>query len=400
MVLKQNTPSIQLPPSKSISNRLLVLKFLYTPSLEIRNLSDAKDTRILKALLKDGELPNDINVQDAGTAARFTTALACLSGKEHRITGTARMHERPMGELICALRQMGAKLTELGEENCLPLKVLPVLLESTVLEISTEKSSQFLSALMMMAPALPDGMRFKFIGPRNSWSYVKMTEYLMQHLGLKLQWLNEELIVSPFEGNAAPAVVDVEADWSSAAFFWQALSNMPTGSCLFFPGLRPAGSSCQGDSVLMSWQGLAGIYWEERSGGILALKKQEQKKYPHLDFSDCPDLAIPVITGLCSAKEQLSVAGIETLNLKESERWSILLQMMHRFGVHTEESDLGWKLDARAFHAPDKVGFSSHGDHRFAMSLAVLGKLFKLDIDDLNCTEKSFPGFLHELEKV
>lgn len=399
MVL-MHVQTLQLPYSKSISNRLLMLKYLYAPALEIRNLSDAKDTRILKDLLEDGELPIEVNVQDAGTVARFVTTLACISGKEHRIMGTARMHKRPMGELIRALRHMGAKLLELGEENCLPLQVLPASLKAVPLTMSTEKSSQFLSALMMMAPFFPDGGRFNIIGSRNSWSYVKMTEHLMQQLGLRLQWKNEELIVYHFEGSDAPALIDVEADWSSAAFFWQALSSMTPGSGMFFPDLIPHRLSCQGDSVLMNWQGLGGVYWEKRNGGMLALKRNEKIEYARLDFSDCPDLAIPVIVGLCAAKEQFSVKGIETLNLKESQRWSILLQMMGRFGVYAEESDREWKFDAQEFHAPDSLKFSSHGDHRFAMSLAVLGRGFNLEIDDLSCAEKSFPQFVHELGKL
>jgi 3-phosphoshikimate 1-carboxyvinyltransferase len=392
--------SIQLPASKSMSNRWLVLKHLFAREMTIGNLSDAGDTRILKNLLQGGHLPEKIDVQDAGTVARFATALACLDARRHEIYGTERMHERPMGELIDALRLLGAHIHEKGNQGCLPIEVEPSKLKSLNLSISTEKSSQFLSALMMIAPAISGGLAFKISGRRNSWPYVEMTAAVMRQIGLQVDLKGHEMNIPEQVPRQVPSQVQVEADWSSAAFFWQALIAMPVGTSIFFPDLIPFEQSLQGDAVLMSWQGLGGVQWEALSNGMLATKRAEMIEQPSLDFSNCPDLAIPVVLGLSTLDRPFVVQGLHTLDFKESKRLTVLKDWLIKMGAQLIEEQARFTVKGGELNPSILKGATTFEDHRLVMALAVLLKAQSNEFVEKDTVQKSFPTFWEQFQQL
>lgn len=397
------TVYIELPASKSISNRLLVLKHLYFPDLHIAGLSEAADTSRMRSLLEEGALPEHIDVADAGTVARFITALAALDGQSHYISGSERMHERPMQDLIDALRSLGAHLRCTEKEGFLPLGVSPTALKGGSVSIETSQSSQFVSAMMMIGPALPIGLEIRLLGRKSSWPYIEMTARLMQNLGLRLEMSRDAIYMAPSEKRKSLSLnIEVERDWSSAAFFWVAAALMPDDVKLIFPGLSAPDNSIQGDAILAGFTEMLGLELFHFPHG-LGLQKTATKPdvSDELNFEFCPDLALPVVSGLCALRKSFLVTGVHSLNAKESPRMDVLLEMMKVCSVRISRvNEVSFTFDASEFQLPANHVFKTYDDHRVAMSLGVLGLLGEVIMDNKDCVRKSFPGFWEELDKL
>ena len=392
---------IKLPASKSISNRLLVLKHLYFPKLSLRNLSDANDTKVMQRLLDEFEKKQILEVEDAGTAARFITALAATAQDEHIIQGTERMHQRPMAALIEALRNLGTHIQCIEKEGFLPIHIKKGTPKTEEIEISAEESSQFFSALLMIAPALKLPLKLKFIGSVHSAPYIEMTLSLMQNLGIPVSFLENGIQSNPFEPQKIKRSFHIENDWSSVAFFLEFLSFQEVGFTLNFEGLMSRNRSVQGDAVLMNWAPLLGCKAIQDKTGITFIKQKSISKLPDiLNFSDHPDLALPLITAWVAHKKAFVVTGIETLKHKESDRIKALETELKKCGVIFTERGSNVHIDGSTFHLPEDISFSTFKDHRMAMSLAMLAFFGTVNIEEPEAVMKSFPAFWEQVKQI
>lgn len=392
---------IKLPASKSISNRLLILKHLYFPNLSLRNLSEANDTKVMQRLLDEFGQIQILDVEDAGTAARFITALAATVEDEHIIQGTERMHQRPMAALIEALRNLGTHIQCLEKEGFLPIHIKKGIPQTDEIEISTEESSQFFSALLMIAPALKITLKLKFIGLVHSAPYIEMTLSLMQNLGIPVSFIENGIQSYPFKPQTTEKSIHIENDWSSVAFFLEFLSFQKVGFSLKFEGLSAKGISVQGDAVLMDWAPLLGCEVIRDNAGITFVKRESVSNLPDvISFSNHPDLALPLITAWAAHKLVFDVNGTDTLKHKESDRLKALETELTKCGVIFTERENGVHIDGRAFHLPDKISFSTYKDHRMAMCLAMLACFGSIDIEEPEAVIKSFPTFWEQVKQI
>lgn len=392
--------SIQLPASKSLSNRALILQALSRDAFLIRNLSEAEDTRILQHLLARRlaqEGPMELNARDAGTAYRFLTAfLAICANTETTLLGTARMLERPVGPLVDALRQLGADISYSGEVGYPPLKIHGQHLPGGRIEIGSDVSSQFVSALCLIAPSLPQGLALDLRTQKVSWSYIHMTLGLLEQLGYRLHRQDDILHIEFSQPRVRQIVI--EPDWSSAAFFY-AMAILRPDTEFELPGLKA--DSLQGDAAMAGICAHFGVKTSYHKQGI-NLQSSEVSALSDLeiDLSSYPDLALPLMTACAIRHPEVRFTGVHHLQYKESDRLRALAQELSKAGIELQES-LGkvWFRQAVILPPGMRLSFNTSGDHRMAMALSTLSVLgYHITLDDAACVQKSFPGYWDELE--
>lgn len=381
--------TVRVPLSKSVANRWLILRALFPDLVHMHELSQAKDTSILQAAL-DGRT-GDIDLGPAGTAMRFSTAyFSAMPGYEVFLHGTQRMHQRPVGPLVDALRSLGADLEYGGVEGYPPLRIKGKRLRGGEVYIPADMSSQFISALMLIAPATHDGLVIQRTRRGVSQPYVDMTSQVLRQAGVNVEEEGRRIHV---HGKVTERVdVPVEGDWSAAAAFlaWTAVSGQP----LRIQGLSP--DSVQGDKILDQWTGLFGVVskWED---GVWCL---ERVRIPaddvQLDLLDYPDLAQSLIMAAVGQGRSGKASGLYTLRIKETDRIAALVESIEAFGGETSASggSLYWTIGEPS--APQGT-LSVFDDHRMAMALAPMAGLFDIQLDAPSVVEKSFPGFWEEM---
>lgn len=382
-----------LPRSKSESNRMLVLQALAPAgTVEIRHLSEARDTVLLGQALRHKE--GIIDVQDAGTAMRFATAYHALCGHRVELRGTDRMHQRPIGPLVAALRSLGAGITYLGKEGFPPLR-LEGFEYSGVEEVVVDAgiSSQFITALMLCAPSLPDGLRIRRQGAIVSGAYTRLTAELMGRFGIAVQ--EDGAVITVLPGIPQAGRYTVEPDWSAAGYAFS-LCGL-TGRPLQIPDLR--WDSAQGDVALHRWFQYLGVgCWHEGDGMRLQPLERFQPAV-RINFTDIPDQA-QTFAVYCAARGiGLHLSGVSTLKIKETDRIEALRRELRKVGCDLEETDEGTYRTVGRIQPP-ATPFSSHDDHRMAMSLAPLAAFFPIEMEGSEVVAKSFPDFWKELAKL
>ncbi len=397
--------TIALDGSKSISNRALIALALAgeKPSHWLSNLSTSKDTQTLLQLLEQNGSTFDTG--DAGTTFRFMTAFLATQPGEQVLTGSARMLQRPVGPLVQALRELGADIQFLGAEGYPPLKIGEMKPRARCVRVAANVSSQFLSALMLIGPYLPEGLELVPEGALVSRPYLEMTLGLMRHLGASVDWQGEAIVVEP--GRYAPRPLAVEADWSAASY-WYAMAAFSEDLDLTLQGLQER--SWQGDSELASMMQRFDIQtvFEENK---VRLKKTGNAPRPlfEKDFLDCPDIA-QTLAVLCAGLGTTGVfSGLETLSIKETDRIAALKTELAKVGVSFT------KLPARfSKKSPEKTvyyvegkadlsalpRFSTYGDHRMAMAFAAFAMLGPVELENPEVVSKSYPQFWEHLKDV
>lgn len=392
--------SIQLPASKSLSNRALILQALSRDTFHIRNLSEAEDTRILQHLLArrlEQEGPMELNARDAGTAYRFLTAfLAGYANTETTLLGTARMLERPIGPLVDALRQLGADITYMGEPGYPPLQIRGRSLLGGRLEIGSDISSQFVSALCLVAPVMPQGLVLNLRKQKVSWSYIHMTTGLLEQLGYLVHRQDDLLHIEASQPRVRQ--LQIEPDWSSAAFFY-AMAILRPDSEFELPGLKA--DSLQGDAAMAGICAHFGVKTFYHKQGLRIQSTEVQALSDlEIDLSSYPDLALPLMTACSIRHPEVRFTGIHHLQYKESDRLRALAGELSKAGIEMQES-LGkvWFRQAVILPPGMRLSFNTSGDHRLAMALSTLSVLgYHITLDDARCVQKSFPGYWDELE--
>ena len=402
--------TIRLDGSKSITNRVLLIKALSKGYTQIHGPSDSDDSRTLIKLLSEIADGTILNTGHAGTTYRFLTAYLSMQPGTQILEGSERMHQRPIGPLVEALRQLGAQIDYLENEGYPPLRIgAPQFNELDRLSIDASMSSQYLSALLMIAPMLPEGLQLHLEGEIVSRSYLEMTLSIMQEFGISYRWADERTIDIPAQTYLSPDSYTVEADWSAASYYF-AIAALSNTTDLILLGLSINGSA-QGDADIVNISRQLGVEVTAVEGGK-TLTKQSEVTYPQMlevDFIRMPDIAQTVAVMVGALGLRGLYTGLQTLKIKETDRIAALKTELEKIGVLFSElparfspkSGISYFMqEGKASIGEASVSFSTYKDHRMAMAFAPLAMLFPITIEKPGVVSKSYRRFWEDLQSI
>ncbi len=393
--------TISLPASKSISNRALIIYALSGGKNMPSNLSDCDDTEVIINALRN--MPEEIDIKAAGTAMRFMTAYLSVIEGTHILTGTERMKHRPISILVDALRKLGANIEYVGTEGYPPLRITGQSLNGGLLEIPGNVSSQYISALLMTAPMLKEGMTLHLLGDIISRPYIDLTLWMMGEFGADAEWFsNDTIVVKPQPYKSRDYFI--ESDWSGASYWYEMMALCADKrSEVKLTGLMDG--SKQGDSTTRYIFSLLGVktQFESKQAGIAqtVTLKQNGRCVPKLeyDFINAPDLAQTFVV-TCAAKGiPFHFKGLSTLKIKETDRIEALKTEMRKLGYVLQDhnnSELIW--DGERCDPSFEQGIDTYEDHRMALAFAPYAFLHdKLIINNPQVVTKSYPHYWEDL---
>lgn len=395
--------TIKLPASKSISNRALIISALAGVKTMPRNISNCDDTEVIVRALRDN--PYEIDIKAAGTAMRFMTAYLAVTPGEHVITGTERMKHRPIKVLVDALRYLGADIEYIGEEGFPPLKIRGKALDGGSIEIPGDVSSQYVSALLMIAPMLNGGLELHLTGNIISRPYIDLTIHTMHDYGARVEWTDVDTIVTEPTGYREREFI-IENDWSGASYWYETLALMgDRESSIRIPGLID--SSRQGDSGVRYLFSMLGVKTSFEDGiktkPTTVTLKTMRSMLPKLDFdfSGQPDLTQTLVVTCAAMNIPFHFTGLATLRIKESDRIEVLKREMRKLGfVIREENNSELLWDGERCEATMKP-IDTYEDHRMAMAFAPAAVKFPgLRINNPEVVTKSYPNFWKDLQQA
>ena len=363
---------ISLPSSKSISNRLLIIRALCKENIKIENLSNSDDTQILaKALISNEKI---IDISHAGTSFRFLTSFLCLQQKkEFILTGSDRIKERPIKELVEVLRKMGAKIEYVEQEGFAPLKILGTKITGGCIQIDGGISSQFITAILLIAPRLDYGIELEITGELVSKPYVLMTLKLMSKFGVKWSW--NENIIKIRKQNYIAKNYTVESDWSCASF-WLQIASLSEKCNIKLSGLQQ--DSIQGDRKVMDIFDCLGVSSVFSNDKLILTKQKDSFRNNKIDLIENPDLYQPLKCTLYAKNIDAKFSGLQTLKNKETDRISAVKKEIEQLNS-------------------SKI-IKTYNDHRMAMSFAPMCLAFEeLQINNPEVVNKSYPNFWNDL---
>ena len=408
--MQTNDLHIELPTSKSISNRWLVLNHIAGNPFVLRNLSTSDDTRLLQSLLaqlRRGSTTH-FHCHNAGTVARFLLALLAVTPGRWTLGGDPRLCQRPFAPLIDTLRSMGCQILCTEREGCLPVAIEGYIPQRKMAEIDPSASSQFVSALLLIGPLLPQGLTLTLTNRPASRPYIDMTIAILNQAGIDTSVSANRRVYRvaplPSEGLKKNQAVNIERDWSAAAYIYAAATLAP-GVRLRMPGLSVS-NSCQGDKVVAQIFERLGVATREvRSpyrANVRSITIQGSTDHDNLleyNFTDCPDLLPPVLVACAALGVRARFRGVKNLRLKESDRIAALQQGLAALGATVTLTTTELRLASGRLHPAASV--SSHADHRIAMAFGVLTLLFPgLTVQDPDQVTKSFPDFWSQLDTI
>ncbi|KAA3439269.1 3-phosphoshikimate 1-carboxyvinyltransferase [Rufibacter hautae] len=386
---------VTLPASKSEANRALIIRALSGKDFSIHNLSDANDTQLLNRLLST-PAGAEVSAEDAGTVMRFLTAYYAATGQKLTLTGTPRMCQRPIGVLVDALRQLGAQIEYLGEEGYPPLQMNGFEFSGTnQLSIRSDISSQYISALLMIAPLLPQGLELTLEGKISSEPYIRMTLAQMAHFGVQATFEDQRISVGKQEYQAKEYTV--ESDWSAASY-WYSMAALAQEADLFLPALRA--DSLQGDSVLPSLMAPFGVQTAFTQEGVQLTKQAVQEPLTQIDFFACPDLAQTVAALAAGLGVEVEMTGLESLRIKETDRIAALQFELVKLGAELREIAPDVFKVFLINRPQTEATIHTYEDHRMAMAFAPLALKGPLVIEEPRVVRKSYPRYWEELQKA
>ena len=396
--------TVDLPASKSISNRALIIHALSGGSTLPENLSDCDDTSVIIEALRT--MPEEINIKAAGTAMRFMTAYLSVTPGTHILTGTERMKHRPIGILVDALRTLGANIEYIGEEGYPPLRITGSTLKGGLLEIHGNVSSQYISALLMIGPMLKDGLTLRLLDHIISRPYIDLTLWMMGEFGAEAEWTSADTItVSPKPYKSRDYFI--ENDWSGASYWYEmlALNDDPE------PEIRLTGlmdGSKQGDSITRYIFSLLGVKTKLQSKKAGTPQTITLKKNGHCvpkleyDFVNCPDLAQTFVVACAAMNIPFHFTGLSTLKIKETDRIEALKTEMRKLGYVVKDidgSELLW--DGERCEPSLEQGIDTYEDHRMALAFAPYAmKHNGLVINNPQVVTKSYPHYWDHLRQA
>ncbi|MBY5949818.1 3-phosphoshikimate 1-carboxyvinyltransferase [Algoriphagus marincola] len=384
---------IPLPSSKSESNRVLIIDALTEGQNQIHNLAEARDTQTMIRLLQTN--PPIFDVLDAGTTMRFLTAFAAATNQNKVMTGTPRMCQRPIGILVEALRSIGAEIHYMNEEGFPPLAIHGMKEQSqNRVKIRGDVSSQYISAMLMIAPTLPLGLEIELEGKVGSRTYIEMTLQLMEKFGVSHSWEDNLISIKPQKYQSG--TFSVESDWSGASYWFSLLACADEGT-FFLKGLKE--DSLQGDSEIVRIMENFGIKSTFKEGGLL-IEKQQVKGISHIDFTHCPDLAQTVAVTCAIIGQKVKFTGLESLRIKETDRIFALQQELAKFNAELKEVEPDIFEVIPSVTMPSEVQIHTYDDHRMAMAFMPLLTKTKVKMEDPSVVNKSYPSFWDHCESL
>jgi 3-phosphoshikimate 1-carboxyvinyltransferase len=389
---------ITITGSKSESNRLLILQKIF-PSITINNLSNADDTLVLQKVLKISK--DTVDIGHAGTAMRFLTAYYAVTKEvDVIITGSNRMQQRPIKVLVDALKSIGANISYLKEEGYPPLRIKGKELLTNSLSINANVSSQYISALLLIAPSLKEGLTIKLLGELTSIPYIQMTLTLLSQIGIKTSWVDNTIQVFP-KVTTKEQVITVESDWSAASYYYStlALSDSGTIELSYFKE-----DSLQGDKALADIYTNFGIETTFQENSILLEKIINFKQEKHLKFNlqNTPDIAQTIAVTCFGLKVSCELTGLHTLKIKETDRLEALKIELQKFGAKVRITDDSFHLKSVTLtqNLKNKITINTYNDHRMAMAFAPLSLKYVFTIKEADVVSKSYPEFWKHFDKL
>ncbi|MDZ4707655.1 MAG: 3-phosphoshikimate 1-carboxyvinyltransferase [Saprospiraceae bacterium] len=397
------TGTIHLDGSKSISNRALIMQALAgNANPQLDHLSTSVDTLLMQQLLMSRE--DVLDAGAAGTTFRFLTAYLATQERELVLTGSERMKQRPIGELVNTLNDLGAGIEFVEREGYPPLRFTgkPLIQLKQKIRIRASISSQYISALLMIAPALPDGLEIQLAGEVISRPYIEMTLAMMKHFGIFSEWVDDTISIEPQSYQSRPLFV--EGDWSAASYYYS-LAAISKEVNLDLYGIKD--HSLQGDSAIASIGRLFNIETQYHQDHVILTKSNAPLPASiEWDFIQCPDLAQTVFT-MCAATGVKGVfTGLQTLRIKETDRIAAMKAELKKVNVpffqlpsRMSKQNEYHMVEGKA-HFEDTPLFSTYEDHRMAMCLAPLALLHPIEIEHPAVVGKSYPEFWKDLKSL
>lgn len=389
-----NNINLQVPGSKSIANRLLILQALYPGSITIKNLPSNDDTKALVNALNSKE--KTIHIGHAGTAMRFLTAYFALKNDSHIIlTGSERMQQRPISVLVDALKTLGAKINYLKNEGFPPLEIIGNQLKGNQVTIEGSVSSQYITALMLIAPRLPNGLTIKITNKITSKPYVFMTHLLLKKVGIQSTF-NKNVIQIPYREKIPPVSIAIESDWSAASYLYSfvALSKKNIRASTFFK------NSIQGDSACVSLFKNLGVNTVFNKNGSIELTYTSTKipKTIEINLNATPDLAQTLAVTYFALQINCKLTGLETLSIKETNRLLALKTELEKLGAFVTLTESTITINPPK-HIKSGETIFTYNDHRMAMAFAPLAVLTSIQIKNPDVVTKSYPSFWEDMQQ-
>ena len=388
------TARINLPASKSISNRALILNALSYSPYDILNLSDCDDTRVTLEALDSNDTTFDIGA--AGTAMRFLTAFLSKTVGEWIITGSERMKHRPIKILVDALNSLGARIEYIENEGYPPLRIFGCALKGGEIHLKGSVSSQYISALMMIAPLMQEGLRIILDGKIISKPYIEMTIQMMQEFGAEIGISGNTIVIE--SQDYSPIEYLVESDWTAASYWYEILSLVGHGN-VFLNGLFQ--NSYQGDSKVAEIFEQLGIHTTYMTEGILLTSTTINSQGLEYDFTDHPDLAQTLAVTCCLKGIPFLFTGLESLKIKETDRINALILELRKLGfvlIEKGEGRLDW--EGELCEPDENIIIKTYDDHRMAMAFTPAGIFNQIAIEHPEVVSKSYPNFWKDIEKI
>ncbi len=386
---------VVLPASKSISNRVLIINALSNSFEPIKNLSNCDDTKAIQQILFSNT--NTFDVGNAGTAMRFLTAYLSKIVGEWTITGSERMQQRPIGVLVDALNSLGAQISYTDKEGYPPLKILGSNITGSEVTVPANTSSQFISALLLIAPTLANGLRIHLQDDVVSKSYILLTLRTMEDFGIQWQWKENTIIIDKQNYKVMPYAI--EGDWSAASY-WFATMAVANGGKLYLDGLKRYSS--QGDSNMVTLFQQLGVKTQFSRRGMFIEKTQISGKQLNIDFTDMPDIAQTF--AVCAALKNIPFrfTGLQTLKIKETDRITALINELQKLGyilTSPNNNELVW--DGEMCEAQENIIIDTYNDHRMAMAFAPATMVFpEITINNPEVVTKSYPKFWDDFKLI
>ncbi len=395
-----NHSTIHLPGSKSISNRILIIKALSGLDFTIRNSSDSDDTKHLNEALQYYTNSNLINVGHAGTDMRFLTAFLSLKNGSYELTGSDRLQQRPVKDLVEVLKTLGADISYKNKEGYPPLLISGKQLSGGKVEISGSVSSQFITALLLVAPYYTNGLELTIIGDLVSKPYVNMTIELMKEFGASVIWKDHEISVQPVPYTYTKKEFLVESDWSAASYYYSIVALSKLNTSLPINGLFQ--KSLQADSVCAEIYKNFGVTTSYSENEITITKSTTVLKSElEYNFIECPDIAQTLVCTSVGLQIPFTFTGLQTLKVKETDRIVALKNEFAKFGIELVVSDNSIQCLVTKSLNNSNVSIAAYNDHRMAMSFATLSVLLdEVIIEDANVVSKSYPLFWEHLKSI
>jgi 3-phosphoshikimate 1-carboxyvinyltransferase len=387
--------SVQITGSKSESNRLLLLQALY-PEFELKNVSNSDDSHLMTKALNSTS--NIIDIHHAGTAMRFLTAYFSIQeGREVILTGSQRMKERPIKILVEALQDLGADITYQANEGFPPIRIKGKKLTKHQVSLKANVSSQYISALLLIASKLENGLELTLEGNITSVPYINMTLSLLTEIGLETSFVENTITVKPHVKSLEPKTLVVESDWSSASYYFSIVALSDIGTEITLTSYKE--NSLQGDSVLVEIYKHFGVATKFESNTIVLTKKNQNLEPKAFNLVNAPDIAQTIAVTCFALGISCDLTGLHTLKIKETDRLVALKTEIEKLGGEVNITDESLHLSASKI-IKESVSIATYNDHRMAMAFAPLALKVPVIMEDSGVVSKSYPTFWDDLNSI